>query len=134
MTYVAVRASYFPFERGIMFWLEDVDQVYVLANGATPLEGTFKAFRNTWREGMPETDPNIQPPAGLTQPDKSFGQAWRTYPGVRDSLGWGTGTAHDYTALVVRQGANITISGPDDRVYELSEDGTWRAIDYYGQP
>jgi hypothetical protein len=83
---------------------------------------------------MPETDPSIQPPTGLMQPDKSFGQAWRTYPGVRDSLGWGTGAAHDYTALVVRQGANITISGPDNRVYELSEDGTWRAVDYYGQP
>jgi LysM repeat protein len=134
VTYVAVRASYFPFEHGAMFWLEDVDQVYVLTNGTTPLDGTFKAFRNTWREGMPETDPSIQPPAGLTQPDKSFGQAWRTYPGVRDSLGWGTGTAHDYTALVVRQGANITISGPDNRVYELSEDGTWRAVDYYAQP
>lgn len=133
VTYVAVRASYYPFEHGAMFWLEDVDQVYVLTNGTTPLDGTFKAFRNTWREGMPETDPNIQPPSGLTQPDKSFGQAWRTYPGVRDSLGWGTGTAHDYTALVVRQGANITISGPDNRVYELSEDGTWRAIDYYAQ-
>jgi hypothetical protein len=134
VTYVAVRASYFPCEQGAMFWLEDVDQVYVLVNGTTPLEGTFKAFRNTWREGMPETDPSIQPPAGLTQPDKSFGQAWRTYPGVRDSLGWGTGTAHDYTALVVRQGANITVSGPDNRVYELSEDGTWRAVDYYAQP
>ncbi|HVO70924.1 MAG TPA: LysM domain-containing protein [Aggregatilineaceae bacterium] len=134
VTYVAVRASYFPFEHGSMFWVENVDQVYVLTDGTTPLEGTYKAYRNTWREGMPETDPSIQPPAGLTQPDKSFGQAWRTYPGVRDSLGWGTGTAHDYTALVVRQGANITISGPDNRVYELSEDGTWRAVDYYGQP
>ena len=79
-TYMAVRAAFLPFERGYMFWLEDVDQILVLVNGVTVLEGTFSAYRDTWQDGMPETDPAIQPPAGLFQPLRSFGQAWRTYP------------------------------------------------------
>lgn len=130
-TYATVRASFFPFERGHMVWLEEKNQIFVLVNGETALQGMYSAYQDTWREGMPETDPNIQPPEGFMQPDRGFGQAWRTYPGVQDALGWGTGERQDYTALVVYNGSTILFSAPDGRVYELTEDGAWQATDYY---
>jgi LysM repeat protein len=133
-TYTTVRASFAPFEHGVMIWIEDVDQIYVLITGATPDQSNYSAYRDTWQEGMPETDPSITAPAGQFQPTRSFGQAWRTYPGVKDALGWATAESQDYTALVVRQGNTIITSGPDGRVYELLESGTWQAIDYYAQP
>lgn len=133
VTYATLRAAYMPFERGVMFWLEDTNKIYVLSYGNSELQGTFSSYQDTWREGMPETDPNIQPPEGFVQPDRGFGQAWRTYPGVRDALGWGTGGSHGYTALAVYQDGNVIVSGPDNRVYQLSADGTWQAIDHYYQ-
>ena len=133
VTYATLRAAYMPFERGVMFWLEDTNKIYVLSYGTSELQGTFSSYQDTWREGMPETDPSIQPPDGFIQPDRGFGQAWRTYPGVRDALGWGTGGSHGYTALAVYQEDNVIVSGPDNRVYQLSSDGTWQAIDYYYQ-
>jgi LysM repeat protein len=134
VSYTTVRASVVKNERGLMIWLEDVDQIYVLINGASAQEGNYSAYRDTWQEGMPETDTTLQPPAGLFQPTRSFGQAWRTYPGVRDALGWATAEAVNFTALVVRSGNNTVVNGPDNRVYELSESGTWKVIDLYAQP
>jgi LysM repeat protein len=129
--YAAVRAAYMPFERGFMFWLEDTNEILVLMNSESEFGGTYSVYQDTWREGQPETDPNIQPPQGFVQPDRGFGQAWRNYPGVRDALGWGTGGTHGYTALVVRAGDTIIINGPDNRVYQLLEESAWQAIDLY---
>ena len=129
-TYTTVRAAFQPFERGFMFWVEDTDRVFVLTQGATPAEGVLASYQNTWREGMPETDPTIVAPEGMIQPTRIFGQAWRTYPGVRDTLGWATSEVVMYTALVVRQGDNVIMNGPDTRVYELDGADTWSAIDY----
>jgi hypothetical protein len=113
-----------------MFWVEDTDRVYVLTQGATPAEGVLAKYQNTWRQGMPETDPSIVAPEGMIQPSGIFGQAWRTYPGVRDALGWATGDIVTYTALIVRQDDNVIMNGPDDRVYELAAPDKWSVIDY----
>lgn len=129
-TYTTTRAAFFPFERGYMFWLEDVDQIYVMAYGSSELEGTLSIYQDIWQEGMPETDPSIVPPGGFFQPDRGFGEIWRTQPGVRETLGWGRGITHGYTALVVRDNGRILISCPDNRVYDLNV-GRWQAIDYY---
>ena len=82
-------------------------------------------------DGMPEVDPALesQVPADLAQPTRRFGQAWRTYAGVRDSLGWATGETQPYTALVVRQGGTIVFSGPDGLVYQFDAEGNWQASD-----
>lgn len=131
VTYATVRASFYPFERGFMFWLEDTNQIYVLVGADdSMLAGTYSLYVDTWRDGMPETDPQIQPPDGFTQPERGFGHAWRTYPGVRDSLGWGTGSVQNYTALAVRDGETLILSSPDRRVYQLTEEQTWSAMDY----
>ncbi len=129
--YAVAPASYMPFERGVMFWLGDSNQILVLMNGETEFGGVYSVYQDTWNEGQPETDPNIQPPQGFVQPDRGFGQAWRNYPGVRDALGWGTAGAHGYTALVVRDGSRIIVNGPDNRVYQLLEESVWQAVDLY---
>lgn len=130
VTYVTVRGSFYPFEQGFMFWLQDTNKIYVLVNVDNALGGTYSEYVDTWREGMPETDETIVPPAGFTQPERNFGHAWRTYPGVRDALGWGTGSAQDYTALVVHDGETVVISSPDNRVYQLTALQTWSAMDH----
>ena len=129
--YAAVQAIFMPFEQGAMLWLQDSNQIYVLANGEAELSGTYSSYQDTWREGMPETDPDIQAPEGSVQPSRGFGQAWRTYPGVREGLGWGTSEAAEYTALVVTDQDTIVLNAPDGRVYYLLDDGNWQADDLY---
>ncbi len=131
VTYGPVQAEFVALERGTMIWVQDTNQVFVLTNGADALSGTYKAYQNTWMDGMPEVDPALesQVPAGFAQPTRRFGQAWRTYAGVRDSLGWATAETQPYTALVVRQGGTIVLSGPDGRVYQFDAEGNWQAHD-----
>lgn len=131
--YAAVQAIFMPFEQGAMIWLQDSNQIYVLANGDVELSGTYSAYQDTWRDGMPETDPTIQAPEGFMQPSRGFGQAWRTYPGVRDGLGWGTSEAAEYTALVVTDQGAIILNAPDGQVYSLLEGGNWQAADLYSE-
>jgi len=130
-TYAIVRAALMPFERGAMIWIEDTNQIYVLVNGEDALQGAYSVYLDTWREGMPETDPSLTPPAGLIQPARGFGQAWRTYPGVQDALGWATGDEQGYTALVVRDNGSVILNGPDKRVYRLLTGGTWEVVDKF---
>jgi len=131
VTYGPVQAEFVALERGTMIWVQDTNQVFVLTNGADALSGTYKAYQNTWMDGMPEVDPALesQVRAGFAQPTRRFGQAWRTYAGVRDSLGWATAETQPYTALVVRQGGTIVLSGPDGRVYQFDAEGNWQAHD-----
>lgn len=136
IAYGPVQAEFVALERGMMFWVQDTNQVFVLTNGADALSGTYKAYQNTWMDGMPEVDPALesQVPAGLAQPTRRFGQAWRTYAGVRDSLGWATDETQPYTALVVRQGGTIVFSGPDGLVYQFDAEGNWQAHDLNAEP
>jgi len=130
VTYGAVQAEFVPLERGAMFWLQDTNQIFVLTYGVDDLSGTYKAYQNTWMEGMPEIDPNLeaQVPAGFSQPTRRFGQAWRTYAGVKDALGWAIDRTTPYTALVVRQGGTIVFNGPEGRVYQFDAEGNWQAF------
>jgi len=129
--YEVVQAAWMPFESGHMFWREDTNEIFVLINAEDEFAGSFSVYQDTWREGMPETDPEIQAPEGLLQPVRGFGQAWRTYPGVRDSLGWGTSAMQGYTALIVDDQDTLLVSGPNYRVYRFNTDTTWEAIDLH---
>jgi hypothetical protein len=127
-TYSSVQASYIPFEKGYMLWLADTRQIYVMVQNDDQQGGTFTTYQDTWREGMPETDSSLVPPEGLVQPDRNFGHAWRTYPGVRDTLGWGTSPAAQYIALVVRDNGKVVLNGPNGAVFML-ESGLWTVTD-----
>lgn len=82
--YVAEQA----FQRGRMIWLEPVKQIWVLTSDENE-NHVWLVYNDTWEEGMPEADPNLQPPEpGLQQPIRGFGQLWRENPDVFQLLGW----------------------------------------------
>jgi hypothetical protein len=126
--YTTARAAFTSFERGVILWTESGGQVIVLVNGTTDKEGMASSYIDTWREGMPESDPNLAPPDGLTQPTRNIGQAWRNIPSVQEAVGWATNATIEYTALIVQDGDALVISAPDGRVYEILNNA-WTATD-----
>lgn len=105
------------FERGLMLWTEVDRTVYVLPDGES-----WRADSDNWHEGMPASDPALVPPAGLLQPVRGFGLAWRTWQGAREALGWATGEEFVVDEGFVQQafaygkhvaGGDRFISGPD---------------------
>jgi len=80
---VVGNAVYQAFGGGYMIWLEGNRTIYVLYAG-----GRYESYADDFHEGDPESDPSIVSPEGLLQPVRGFGLVWRTYPAVRDGLGW----------------------------------------------
>ena len=73
-----------PFERGAMLWLEETREIWVLED-----DGHWQRFADTWTEGQPEIDPNLNPPSGLLQPIRGFGKVWRELlGGPAAAIGW----------------------------------------------
>lgn len=91
-TETKTQAAVQHFEHGLMFWLQDRNEIWTLIT--SPLEGQFywRVLPNVWSEGQPESDPNLSPPADRFQPVRGFGVAWRLGGGShgpqRDDLGW----------------------------------------------
>jgi len=83
--YIAEQA----FQNGRMFWLEPVDQIWILAEDEETGENIWLVYDDTFEEGMVERDESIVPPeAGLFQPIRGFGKLWRENDNVRDIVGW----------------------------------------------
>lgn len=75
------------FEKGRMFWLQPVDQIWVMVvtrEGG----GDWSVYQDTFEEGELESDPSLTPEAGFQQPERGFGKLWRENPNVREALGW----------------------------------------------
>jgi hypothetical protein len=96
------------FERGRMFWLQPVDQIWVLTINANG-ERAWQVFNDTFEEGMMERDPSIVPPlsGNLTQPERGFGKLWRETPQLREQLGWAIGNELGYTTRYEYQAGGI---------------------------
>lgn len=75
------------FENGRMFWLQPVDQIWVMTVDESD-EQVWSIYDDDFTEGEPEIDPTIDVPEGLYQPERGFGQLWRDNPEVRQALGW----------------------------------------------
>lgn len=85
------------FERGSLFWLRPIDQIWIL----TIQEDGSKVWRvaeDNFEEGMIESDPALVPPDGLFQPIRGFGLLWREDPGLREALGWAISEEVGYLA------------------------------------
>ncbi|MGB1249869.1 MAG: hypothetical protein ACPG8W_04500 [Candidatus Promineifilaceae bacterium] len=116
--------SFQTFERGFMIWVKTQDII---------LYSTWDGFQTNrvTDEYVHDvdliTDPSIQVPAGLYQPEYGFGKLWREKPGVRELLGWGTDWSRSYTVIIQSEpfsrygfteyismnGGLITIEHPD---------------------
>jgi hypothetical protein len=86
------QAAVQHFEHGLMFWLHDRDEIWTLIDSPTTNQFYWRVLPNLWSESQPESDPNVQLPAGRLQPIRGFGVAWRLGGGShgpqRDDLGW----------------------------------------------
>jgi len=85
------------FQNGNMFWVQPIDQIWI----ATTNEDGEQIWINrddTFQEGMPESDPDLDIPAeGLIQPIRGFGKLWREEPEIQDLVGWATDEEFGYT-------------------------------------
>lgn len=133
------------FEHGVMFWLQPVDQHWVLVEDEDdPKKGVWTVYEDTFIEGQPEFDPSIEPPEDMLQPERGFGKLWRENTEIREALGWATEPEFGHvTSYEYRPGGEVTedneyIQAPGYHLvtsllgdtYRLNEaDGTWEIVD-----
>ncbi len=86
-TITQIQVAEQVFEKGRMFWLQPTDQVWVMVVEGEG-KGTWQVYTNTFKDGDPESDPELVPPTGLEQPKRGFGKLWRDNPDIREALGW----------------------------------------------
>lgn len=106
------------FERGRMFWLQPIRQIWVMVVSSEG-SGEWYAYEDIFEEGEPEFDPALVPPAeDLQQPIRGFGRLWRENPNVREWLGWATSdefgfvTRYEYhPALGLVDGEIVSLPG-----------------------
>lgn len=75
------------FEGGRMFWIQPRQQIWVL-EVTDEGRGSWTVHEDTFSEDDPASDPEIQPPGDLLQPERGFGKLWRENDAVREALGW----------------------------------------------
>lgn len=78
-----------PYQRGRMFWLEPIGQVWVMVE-TEPGLGIWQVYEDLFKEGDVELDESLVPPTGLFQPVRGFGLIWRTGEDLRANMGWAT--------------------------------------------
>lgn len=120
------------FEGGLMIWVEALDSIFVLYSDAeTP---RWIRLDDTFEEGMPASDDTIIAPPDRFQPQRGFGLAWRSSPGVRERLGWAIETEAGYDGAIQTAGPPeaveaIYLRAIDGSVLFLSPDGTdWQIV------
>jgi hypothetical protein len=128
-TEIKTQATVQHFEHGLMFWLQERNQIWALI--ASPLEDQFywRVLPNLWLDGQPESDPAVRPPPDRFQPVRGFGAVWRlgggTYGPQRDDLGWAVEeeTGFDTTLIYYPQGfySPDCTWMPKSGIYELHD-------------
>lgn len=144
-TFSRIQVAEQPFENGRMFWLEPIDQIWVMVESETDKRsGVWMVFPDDFEEGDPELDPTYVPPSEeLMQPVRGFGKLWRDNDEVRAALGWarqpeiGHVSSYQYLpagemmdgAFVAAPGQHLLTSGFGDRTYRFNEiNGTWQTL------
>lgn len=95
---VSPAAAQQEFEGGRMIWLQPEHKIIVLfdhtiAGSDAP---QMRVYDDTWVEGEPESDPEIEAPEDRLQPVRGFGKVWRENLEVRERLGWALGPESAY--------------------------------------
>ncbi len=118
------------YEHGYMVWLQDTRTFYVLYGdqfGGNKVE-TYPD--DQWKEGMPETDPNMVPPPGKFQPTRGGGYLWRTNQKVREGLGWGIEPPTGFTMLIETRGTKTWFNGQGYDVFTI-DGNQWHSVDVW---
>lgn len=137
--YAQVQVAEQLFEHGRMFWIEPIQQIWVLQITGEG-RGTWASYEDTFVEGEPETDPSLVPPDGRYQPERGFGKLWRESGNLRQELGWGVTPEFGYISQYeYHAGGSVDASGQYVRgpgyhivfslggeLFRFNEDGTWQ--------
>jgi hypothetical protein len=124
-------ASMERFERGYLVWVQDMHLIYVLYDpSGLGRSGTVEIYPDTFQDGMPETDPSLNPPPGKFQPTRGFGLLWRTNARVQNGLGWGTEPSTGYTVLIETRGDKTWFNGQGYDAFVITGN-TWQEIDVW---
>ena len=116
------------YEHGYMVWLQDTDSFYVMYGDQ--FSGTFETYKDTWKEGMPETDPSMIAPPGMVQPNRGGGWLWRNNTKVRAGLGWGIEAPTGFTTLIEVRGDKIWFNGQGYDVFSM-DGNKWQEHDVW---
>src|SRR5688572_7885535 len=100
------------FQRGEMFWLQPIDQLWVLTTDSNGVQ-TWIVQEDTFEDGMPESDESlVAPEAGLIQPIRGFGMLCRNDLNIQNMLGWATGEELGYlTNYEYHWGGTVNAAG-----------------------
>ncbi len=121
-----------PFEGGTMIWVEQENAIYVLYRGER-VSSRWQWYHDRWDMSQPAEDPDLEPPPGLQQPRRGFGLVWRSYPEVREGLGWATGDEVGFTTIMQRTtrykyNAWYLLAFDGDVWYLGPEGSTWAGV------
>lgn len=111
-----VHGVYQTFEHGAMFWRESSGYIFVLSEIAIEqgqATDSWWRFGDSFQEGDPESDPDIQAPEGLLQPVRGFGGVWRNNGFVRDALGWASSPETAIDSVWADFEGGWMMTGPD---------------------
>lgn len=112
------------FEGGTMVWHAKTKQIFAMYYDETG-KPSFSIFTDTFDQAFDaESDPSLTPPDGKLQPIRGFGKVWRSYPDIRERLGWATSaeTAYDTTYQWGRDLLGHKTLTTTDRFYFVSSD------------
>lgn len=119
------RVAIERFERAFMIWHagpygDAGGTIYVIY-----YDGRWYAFRDQWREGMPESA-GYTPPSGLVEPRRGFGHLWARMGGPKAPTGWALEPERGYDAGLIQdfQGGGVIIRVPYEITLFLLPGGT----------
>ena len=106
-----------PFQKGVMFWRQDNDQIYALFDS----DG-WGVYTNTWREGDPDKSCSSETPI---TPVRGFGKVWCTASGVRSALGNATTPEGGYNGTVQDFERGVVIRTDRGATYAMYQGEGW---------
>ncbi|MEM6528010.1 MAG: hypothetical protein AAF653_06925, partial [Chloroflexota bacterium] len=98
VTEAEVQVAEQVFEGGRMFWVQPVNQIWVMVVDGEG-SGRWLVFDDNFVDGVDlEEDPDVDPPEGQYEPVRGFGKLWRENQDLRDTLGWGVTPEFGYVS------------------------------------
>jgi hypothetical protein len=118
-----ISAAYQPFERGLMLWRGDTEEIYVLYDSGQRVE----VHVDRWDEEPVEFD--APPPSSdVQQPVRGFGYLWVNNADIRTGLGWATAPEEAYRMTFQPSfDGSVYLTLPDDRIVRI-QGASWETV------
>jgi serine/threonine protein kinase len=115
------------FQKGLMFWRDDTDEIYGLTQ-----DGGWQVYSGKWQEGMDEyTCPDVAESKTPPTPRRGFGEIWcKQMGGPNAAIGWATTDEQGYYPHWQRFERGLMWGGHDGQIYVFYKEGTWKSFPY----